>query len=115
MRLNQGPIIEESFLNDGLALEDCQQNYLAMDAVKVTFVPLAPPAAEILERAPSELNPVAFIVSRETIWLSTPFRAAHSFPLFSGSGPLVACCLSSTVLLRAVAERRRISGIKLKR
>ncbi|MGF6575139.1 hypothetical protein ABH945_007268 [Paraburkholderia sp. GAS333] len=53
MRLNHSAIIEESFSKDGLALKDYQQ-YLAMDAVKVTFVCLDPPAGKALEGEQSD-------------------------------------------------------------
>lgn len=49
MRLNQSPVAVEEFHNDGLDLADYQMNYVALDAVKVTFVRLDSLANKIFE------------------------------------------------------------------
>jgi hypothetical protein len=48
MVLNQSPLAQEEFIDAGLVLEHYQQNYIANDAVKMTFVTLDPPADKVL-------------------------------------------------------------------
>jgi hypothetical protein len=50
---NPSPLDEEDFMNSGLELANYQQNYIANDAVKISFVVLAPPAYRVLQGAPS--------------------------------------------------------------
>lgn len=48
LRLNQDPVAEQEFINSGLLLEDHQQNYVADDAVKLSFVRLDNPTTRLL-------------------------------------------------------------------
>lgn len=48
LRLNQDLVAEHEFINSGLLLEDHQQNYVANDGVKVSFVRLDNPTTGLL-------------------------------------------------------------------